>query len=343
MSLMISEGWWQPLSVVGLFAACEFASNLIIEPWAYGQSIGVSQAAIIVAVIFWTWLWGAMGMVLAAPLTVCLVVLGKHVPALKFFDVLLGDEPVLTPDQSLYQRLLARDEDEAAEIVRRLSQDLTPVEVCDRVLVPALVHARNDLANRLLSSVEYEFVLSAVRMVAEQQDFPARIAAAKADDDDSGANRTPLSVLACPAKDGVETTALALFQQLLDPHKFRVQQVSAKQLVSEIIEVVSEDQPAVICIAALPPGGLSHSRHLCKRLKGRFPQQKIVIGRWGTDGMLDNRDEWNSCGADYIGTTLEESLRQLAEIAQFLRPATTEPVPPPPHFQAAASQAVAGG
>src|SRR5439155_12835816 len=104
MSLLVSDGWGQPLSVVGLFIVVEFTANLIIEPWLYGQSIGVSQAAWMVAIIFWTWLWGAVGLMLATPLTMCLVILGKYVPALKFLDVLLGDEPVLTPDVSLYQR-----------------------------------------------------------------------------------------------------------------------------------------------------------------------------------------------------------------------------------------------
>jgi predicted PurR-regulated permease PerM len=155
MSLLVSDGWVQPLSVVGLFIVVEFIANLIVEPWLYGQSIGVSQAAWMIAIIFWTWLWGAVGLMLATPLTMCLVILGKYVPGLKFFDVLLGDEPVLTPDVSFYQRLLARDEDEATEMVRRHAQSLSPVELCDRMLVPALVHARHDRQAGLLSDEEY--------------------------------------------------------------------------------------------------------------------------------------------------------------------------------------------
>jgi predicted PurR-regulated permease PerM len=322
MTLLISEGWWQPLSVLALFAVCEFSSNLVVEPWVYGQSIGVSQAAIIIAVIFWTWLWGPMGMMLAAPLTVCLVVLGKHVPALKFFDILLGDEPVLTPDVALYQRLLARDEDEAAEIVRQHAQSMSPVELCDRVLIPVLVNARHDLGERLLSSEEYESVLRFVALLAEQQDFPNRVAADRAADGALSGNGgpPPLTVLACAAKDGAETTALMLLEQLLDPSKFHLELVSAKQLVSEVLELVEEHQPAAICISVLPPGGLAHTRHLCKRLRGRYPQQKVLIGRWGARTPVKNRDEWAICGTEYIGTTLGESIRHLEELAQFLRP-----------------------
>jgi len=171
MSLLVSEDWIKPLAVIGLFLVVEFFANLVVEPWLYGQSIGVSQAAWMIAIIFWTWLWGAVGLMLATPLTTCLVVLGRHVPPLKFFDILLGDEPVLTPDVNVYQRLLSRDEDEASEIIRQQSLTLSPIELCDRVLVPALVHAQRDVHAGLLSSDEYEYVLSAIRSLAEHQDL----------------------------------------------------------------------------------------------------------------------------------------------------------------------------
>src|SRR6185295_2493337 len=111
--------------------------------------------------------------VLSAPLTVVLLVLGKNVPQLEFLEVLLGDEPVLTPDVIFYQRLLARDEDEASEIIRRQALTMSPVEVCDGVLVPTLAHARHDLQAGLLSNEEYDFVLSAVRLLADHEDLTA--------------------------------------------------------------------------------------------------------------------------------------------------------------------------
>jgi predicted PurR-regulated permease PerM len=335
MSVLVSDGWAQPLSVVGLFIVVEFFANLVVEPWLYGQSIGVSQAAWMIAIVFWTWLWGAVGLMLATPLTTCLVVMGKYVPALKFLDVLLGDEPVLAPDVSLYQRLLARDEDEAGEIVRVHAQTMTPVELCDRLLVPALVHARADYSAGLLSGDEFEFILAAVQTIAERHDLSSTAVAehAAAVDAELPA-RPPLTVLGCPAQNGAETTALHLFQQLLDPHNYQFDLVSPKHLISEVLQLVEQRQPAAICIAALPAGGLAHTRHLCKRLKGQFPQLRIVVGRWGAGQALDRQDEWNNVGADYIGTSLAESMRQLDEVAQFLRPAQTDSAAPPPHFAA---------
>ena len=115
-----------------------------MEPWLYGQSIGVSEVALLVAAAFWTFLWGPIGLVLSGPLTVCLVVLGKYVPQLEFFDVLLGDEPALDPDVTYYQRLLARDQDEAAQMVLAQAQDDVPEQVYDELLVPALNYAKRD-------------------------------------------------------------------------------------------------------------------------------------------------------------------------------------------------------
>jgi predicted PurR-regulated permease PerM len=318
MSLLISEHWGQPLAVIGLFIVVEFIANLVVEPWLYGQSIGVSQAAWMIAIIFWTWLWGAVGLMLATPLTTCLVVLGRHVPALKFFDILLGDEPVLTPDVNVYQRLVSRDEDDASEIIRQQSLKLSPVELCDRVLVPALVHAQRDLHAGLLSHGEFEYVLATLHSLAEHQDLAALI---EKDRGPRAAEPHALSILACPARDGAEITALTLFQQLLDPQKFQLEIVSAKYLVSEVLEHVAQQQPAIVLIAALPAGGLAHTRHLCKRLRSRFHDQKIAIARWGASAPLENPDQWSACAADYVGTSFEETVSHLHELAQYLTPA----------------------
>ncbi len=319
MSLLVSDGWVQPLSVIALFIVVEFTANLVIEPWLYGQSIGVSQAAWMVAIIFWTWLWGAVGLMLATPLTMCLVILGKYVPGLRFIDVLLGDEPVLTPDVNLYQRLLARDEDEAAEIVRQQAATCSPVQLCDRVLVPAIVHAKHDLRAGLLSDSDHQFVLATIRTLAEQQDFSATTESPHP----NGLNeRQPIAIVACPAQDEADSTALTLLQQVADPRKFYLSVVSPKQLVSEVLDFIDERRPATLLIVSLPEGGLAHTRHLCKRVLGRFPNQKVIVGRWGIQQPPENNNAWRASGADYVGTSLAETIGHLEELAQFLRPAS---------------------
>jgi predicted PurR-regulated permease PerM len=327
MSLLVSEGWTQPLSVVALFIVVEFFANLVIEPWLYGQSIGVSQAAWMIAIIFWTWLWGAVGLMLATPLTMCLVVLGKYVPGLKFIDVLLGDEPVLTTDVNVYQRLLARDEDEAAEIVRQRAAGSSPVELCDQVLVPVIIHARQDVRAGRLTGDDYHFVLAAIRTIAEHQEFAAL---ARAEQPDQTNSRQPLSIVACPAQDEADSAALALFEQIVDPAKFQVKVVSSKRMVSEVLEIVDERRPAAVLIISLPDGGLAHTRHLCKRVRGRFPDQKIMIGRWNGPLPLENSHDWQMTGADYLATSISQTVEQLDELTQFLRPAAGSVEAPQP-------------
>jgi hypothetical protein len=270
-----------------------------------------------IAIIFWTWLWGPVGLMLATPLTTCLVVLGKHVPGLKFFDILLGDEPVLTPDVSFYQRLLAHDEDEAADILQRHFQSLSPVELCDQVLVPALLHARRDLNAGLLNEDEYDYVLAAIHSLADQQDLAA---AATGWRDAHGAAATPspehaLTVLACPVQDGADLTALRLFEQLLDPEHFSLEMVTGGQPIAELLQRAGRG-PAVICIATMPSGGLSQTRHITKRLKHRLSDQQIVVARWGAR-TLDSRDEWLAGGADAVTLTFQETLDYLHSLARL--------------------------
>src|SRR5205085_3706780 len=97
--------------------------------------------------------------------------------------------------------------------------------------------------------------------------------------------------------------------------------ISAKRLVSEVLQLMAERRPAAVCIAALAAGGLAHTRHLCKRIRSRFGTQKIILARWGASNAEQDADEWAGCGADYVGTTFEDTLQQLDEVAQYLRPA----------------------
>ena len=148
LSLAVFPGWGQPLMVVGLIVLLELASNMVMEPLLYGQSAGVSAVALLVAIAFWTWLWGPVGLLLATPLTVCLGVLGKYVPQLKFVEVLIGEEAPLETHTSYYQRLIAKDDDEAAELVDEYLQTHTLDEVYDDLLLPALTSAKQDRGTR---------------------------------------------------------------------------------------------------------------------------------------------------------------------------------------------------
>ena len=153
--------------MIGLFLVIELLAGNVAEPRLYGHSIGVSEVALLVAAAFWAFLWGPIGLILSSPLTVCLVVLGKYVPQLKFLDVLLGNEPPLDADVTFYQRLLARDQDEATQLVLAQAKASSPEQVYDDFLVPALNYAKRDRERDDLTDSDEQFVLQAVREILE--------------------------------------------------------------------------------------------------------------------------------------------------------------------------------
>src|SRR5262249_18870376 len=154
LSLAVFDGWQRPLATLALFVAVELATYMVMEPLLYGQTIGVSPPALLVAVAFWTWLWGPIGLVVGTPLTVCLVVFGKHIPGLGFITVFMTDEPALPRDVSFYQRLLACDPEEAANILESYLERRDLAQVYDDVVVPALSRARRDCENMRVSREE---------------------------------------------------------------------------------------------------------------------------------------------------------------------------------------------
>src|SRR5438552_16935125 len=133
LALAVYPGFSAFLWTTGLFVFIELLSNNLLEPWLYGASTGMSTVAVLVSAVFWTWLWGPVGLLLATPLTVCLVVIGKYVPHLEFLGILFGDEPVLSPAQRFYQRMIAKDAEEAAELTEQLLKDKSVIDVYDEV------------------------------------------------------------------------------------------------------------------------------------------------------------------------------------------------------------------
>ncbi|MCX5770786.1 MAG: AI-2E family transporter [Candidatus Hydrogenedentes bacterium] len=316
LSLAQFPGWWQPITVIAFLLILELLSNNAVEPLLYGQSIGVSAVAMLIAAAFWTFLWGPIGLVLSGPLTICLVVLGKHVPKLGFVAVLLSDAPALDTDVSYYQRLLARDQDEAAQLVLSQAKASSPEQVYDELLVPALVYTKRDLERDLLTEADEQFVLQATHEVLEdlgERRSAATMAAAKelpAVEVPARASR--VRILACPARDRADKLALEMLRQLLNPAEWDVEVTAVETLTAELVAHVTEEKSALICIGALPPGGLAHTRYLCKRLRARHPDLKIIVGRWGLKDNVDaNREQLQEVGADMMAATLLETRKQL--------------------------------
>jgi predicted PurR-regulated permease PerM len=171
LSLAVFPEWTRSLLIVGLFFILELITANYAEPRIYGKHTGLSSLAILVAACFWTLIWGPVGLILSVPLTVCLVVIGSHVPALEFLNVMLGDQPAIPPWTCLYQRLLARDEREAGEILETCLKDSALEDVYDAVLIPALILSEEDRVHGDLEEPAIRYIRSAARDLIEEIGF----------------------------------------------------------------------------------------------------------------------------------------------------------------------------
>ena len=303
-------GFGQPIAVFVLFMGLELFCNNVVEPKLYGQSMGLSEVAQLVSAAFWAFLWGPIGLILSGPLTVCLLVLGRHVRRFEFFVVLLGDEPALDPQVAYYQRLTARDQDEAAEVAVAYAKEHGPEETFDQVIVPALCLARRDHDESDLDAADLRYVNAATREVAEE--------VAELREVPSGNANERARVLLCPARDETEHVVASLLALTLDPNRWEVKVAGDETLASELVEQVAEFKPAVVVIATMPPGGLSHARYLVTRLRQRFPEVKVLVGRWGCEESVSEARAEALKDTDGIDRTLSETRKRLSELHSLL-------------------------
>jgi predicted PurR-regulated permease PerM len=319
LAFAVFPGWRETLLTVGLFLVLDVLAAYVVEPLAVGHRTGVSSLALLISALFWTWLWGPVGLLLATPITVCLAVLGKYVPQLEFLGVLLGDEPALETDLSFYQRLVAGDEDEAGEIVDRQLEANPPEQVFDKILVPALSLAERDRYRHEISDADHQAVVAAVRgIVGQLEPIPPAGEAAAGD-------RPRGHVLGVPAWSSSDELAIEMLARLFDPLACEIQPVPARTLAGELTALVEARPPDLVCVVALPPGGLAHARYACKRLRARFPGLRIVVVRPGAGGGDQAAARLREAGADEVVGTLVEARDR---ITALLQAALVRPVEP---------------
>lgn len=323
LTVAIFPGWFEPVMVLVLCGVLEILAANVMEPLLLGHSTGISPIALLVSAAFWTWLWGPIGLVLSTPMTSCLVVLGKYVPQLSFVYVLLGDQQVLEASASFYQRLLARDQDEAEDIADDYLRTHSPQALYDEVLIPALIYAKSDHDRGELSDLDVQFISQETHDLIEDHvtvDMPPHPNGQPRDED--LAKSQPL-LLGCPARHGFDEEALIMFTQLLEGGGCPVEVLSTDVLTSEIVNRVRKDAPALICIASLPPGGIAQTRYLCKRLRAQSKEMKIMVGRWGqNDNIVKIRQRLLEAGADHVATSLRESEAYVQSLLPVLQAKT---------------------
>jgi len=320
LSFAVAPGWTQPMLVIGLFAVLEVITADVVEPILFGHGTGVTPIALLIAAAFWTWIWGPIGLVLSTPLTVFLVVLGQHVPRLRVFALLLGDKPALEPHVSFYQRLLARDEQEANHVVAERAQANGQENIYDDVLLPALALTRRDRKNAGLSAEDEAFIFQATKGILQSVAAGPKAEPEANSEDNTTTTDTPVGdqprgsvlVLGCAAHHEAEELTLQMLAQLLKSDGCHLDVVSTKALPADIETRVGQECPALVFIAIFPPGGLVQARYLCKRLRKRFAKLPIVVGYWGDERHYDKvLVGVRAAGANYVTTSLLQSRSQI--------------------------------
>lgn len=302
LAVAVSPDWSLLLWVAALFIAMELISNNVIEPWLYGSRTGLSPLAIIIAAIFWTWLWGPVGLVLSTPLTVCLVVLGKHVPQFQFFEVLFGDAPVLDPEARLYQRLLANDPDEATDQLEELLDERPLIDVYGQVAISALLLAERDRARGVMSSEQRETVATAafsmITNLSEllEQENPTKNAEATADAQGDGFPATatpggkPRKVLCIGGRSALDDASAAMLAQALTLHGASAASASFADAGTVNLHHLHLEEVETVMMCLLSSSALRHGRLLVRRLKRARAALRVGLVLW--------RDVQDAAGAD---------------------------------------------
>ena len=319
LSLAVSPNWTMPLLTIGLFVVLELLSNNVLEPWLYGSSTGVTPIALIIAAVFWTWLWGPIGLILSTPLTVCLVVMGRHVPRLSFLGVLLSDEEALSPAEDYYHRLLTIGEQDELEFVEAYLKANSLTALYDSVFIPVIIATERDYRLELLDDEQRLFIKQSLHDIIEDLAIRLQVAPeidaneAMGADTKSGGPEPTLHVYCLPARADRDELAGAMLTQLLQQKGMAAQNAPRNPTASELLDLVEKSNADAACISVVSPSTVIQARYLCVKLRGRFPKLKIVIGLWGTtQGVTDMARRLRDSGASEVVTTLNDAVLRLS-------------------------------
>src|SRR4026209_1222088 len=287
LSFAVSTSWLSPVLTLGLFIVLEVINANALEPWLYGSSTGVSSIALIIAAVFWTWLWGPIGLVLAIPLTVCLAVMGRHVPKLQFLSMLLSEEQALAPHEECYHRLLAFGLDEANDLAEAYVKTNSLTSLYDSVLIPTITLAEMDAQRDELGPEQRSAIHRHIHdLIEDLGSAPPSKSQLEADKQVAEHTAFPLSgptcrVLCVPARAYRDELAGAMLVQLLRQQDFDAENASAVLSRDELVEMAAKSDPEAICISVVTPSTLIHARYLSAKLRTQLPHVKIVVGIWG--------------------------------------------------------------
>ncbi|MEE7492393.1 AI-2E family transporter [Methylobacterium oryzae] len=346
LAAAVDPGWTMVIATAALFLIAEPIFGQVIEPLLYGHSTGLSPFAVIVSTLFWGFLWGPIGLILATPFTVCLVVLGRHVDSLEFFDVLLGDRPPLTPVENFYQRMLAGDPDEVRDVAEAMLKERSLSSYYDEVALKGLQLAANDYARGVVTPAQLDNIRASARSLVE--DFEDHSDAEPARDDRAvNPSETPTlaerthtrteavpgqapppealpqawrgeaPVLCVAGRGPLDEASSAMLAQLLRKHGLGARVAPYQAVSRESIRDLDLTGVAMLCISYLDiSGNPAHLRYLLERLKRRAPGVPVLVGLWPVgEKVLTDAALGREVGADVYVSSLRDGVEACLQIA----------------------------
>ena len=335
LSFAISSSWFTPLMTISLFIVLEAIVSNVVEPWLYGANTGVSPIALIISAVFWTWLWGPVGLVLSTPLTVCLAVIGRHVPRLEFLGTLLSEDQALAPHEEFYHRLLSFSTDTAEEFATKYLETESLTSFYDKVLIPAIAAVEIDAHSGSLVAEQRTSALQRIHEIID--DFSGWEASGndkdeqKSDDVIGVAPRIGSRVLCLPAGAYRDELAGEMLAQLLRKQGFEAENLPARLKDEELIDRTLEIQPECICVSVLPPTSIAQARHLCSAIRERFGSVTILLGAWS--GRFDAeklRERLRAKQVSDVAVSLADAVQRVSKMSAAITDAML-PAPTPPN------------
>src|SRR4249920_510029 len=335
----VDPGWSMMLMTAALFLVVEPLIGHVIEPMVYGHSSGLSPVAVVVSATFWTWLWGPIGLILATPLTVCLVVLGRHVERLKFLEVLLGDRPALSPSESAYQRMLAGDPIEATEQAQSFLKDRPLTDYYEQIMMGALRLAWADLQRGRLDQQEAERIRSTVSELVEDLESHTdsrrevsgdRVASAKLKQVGEVVsaeaslspeiNRFEGTVLCIPGLGPLDETVAMPLAQLLRREGISAAAKETETLtISKLFGLELKDV-ALICLCYLEHATPAQLHYASRRLRRKAPGVPILVGIFNETGQTPDSDPQQLPeGVEFLQGPLSGGVKRISEILSPLQ------------------------
>jgi len=304
LAFAVDPGWSMVLWTVALIVTLELVSNNIVEPLLYGTSTGLSAMSLIASATFWTALWGPMGLILATPLTVCLLVIGRNIPQLQFLDTLLGSMPALDVPTRVYQRLLADDPDEAIEIATTEIGTSSPVAFYNDVGIPVLRLASEDHLRNATAEHRHRVASGMDELLDDlREQYP------------STAEPDARPVVVCiGGKWDADGVAAEMLAHALTLEGIAAEHRTAAALTPASIAKLDLAGADIVCLSYFTSSPQIPARNVCRRLRRRWPQLRIVLALWNApEGLLDG-DVREGLGADELVTSINEAVRRIHRI-----------------------------